>query len=252
MADKIILQIKGNIAEIKLNNAQKLNCMGFEMLEALDEAVVQVAANPAVRVLLFTGAGERAFSTGADLKEFKSLNAERAGRWIELGNLVFNKIETLPKPTVALVHGYVMGGGMELALACDFRLAKVNTILSAPELQHGWLPGWGGMTRLRRLIGEARAKEVVMLNERITAKEALRLGLLTRILQDGTEEKQLTQILTHLASLKPSVYRLAKAAIMDAGRTTSGPDIEFDILAMQEARQSDDAPKELNKGKKYE
>ena len=83
-----------------------------------------------------------------------------------------------------------------------------------------------------------------MLNERITAKEALRLGMLTRILQDGTEEKQLTQILTHLASLKPSVYRLAKAAIMDAGRTTAGPDIEFDILAMQEARQSDDAAKE--------
>jgi enoyl-CoA hydratase/carnithine racemase len=182
MADKIILQIKGNIAEIKLNNAQKLNCMGFEMLEALDEAVVQIAANPTVRVLLFTGAGERAFSTGADLKEFKSLSGERADHWIEFGNLVFNKIETLPKPTVALVHGYVMGGGMELALACDFRLGKVNAIFSAPELQHGWLPGWGGMTRLRRLIGEARAKEVVMLNERITTKEALRLGLLTRIL----------------------------------------------------------------------
>ncbi len=141
---------------------------------------------------------------------------------------------------MALVHGYVMGGGMELALACDFRLGKVNTIFSAPELEHGWLPGWGGMTRLRRLIGEARAKEVLMLNEKISAEEALRLGLLTRILQEGNEENQLNQILDHLASLKPSVYRLAKTAIMDAGRTTAGPDIEFDILAMQEARQNDE------------
>ena len=219
MAEKIILQVKGNVAEITLNNPQKLNCIGFEMLRALEQSLEVVADNETVRVLLFKGAGDRAFSSGADLNEYRSLTAEQAEEWILTGNRIFNNIASFPKPTVAFINGYAIGGGLEMALACDFRIGTEKAILSSPELQHGWLPGWGGMTRLRSLVGEARAKEVVMLNEKISATEALRLGLLTRILKDDDEANELPAIIDHLGSLNPAVFRLAKSGLMDADTT---------------------------------
>lgn len=233
MSEKVLFEVNNNVAELRLNNPAKMNCMGFDMLRELDRLIDKVKEDKSVKAVLITGEGERAFSTGADLKEFKSLSEEKAEEWILSGNLLFNKIASLPKPTVAYLEGYVMGGGLELALACDFRMATTRTIISSPELQHGWLPGWGGMTRLRTLIGEAKAKEVVMLNEKIPVEEAYRLGMLTRILTEGQELKELTAFLDHLAGLKQAAFRLAKTALMDRERTTEGPDIEFDILAMK-------------------
>ena len=233
MPDKVLYQVRGSVAEITLNNPEKLNCMGFEMLRELDRLVSEIASTDAIRAVLICGAGERAFSTGADLKEFRSLSTSQAEEWILFGNHLFNKIALLSKPTVALLEGYVIGGGLELALACDFRLGTFRTVISSPELQHGWLPGWGGMTRLRRLLGEARAKEVVMLNERIPATEALRLGLITRILKENGEREELDTLLDHLAKLKPAAFSLAKAALMDEGRSTEGADLQFDVLAMK-------------------
>lgn len=233
MAEKIILEINGTVGQITLNYPEKLNCMGFEMLEALDRSLREVSSHRGSLVLLIKGAGDRAFSTGADLKEFTSLGKDQTERWIRYGNEVFNALESLPIPTVAFINGYAVGGGLELALSCDFRLGTETALLASSELQHGWLPGWGGMTRLRRLIGEARAKEVVMLNEKIPAEDALRMGLLTRILKKGTEDQELKAFLTHLAGLKPAAFGLAKRALMDEGRTTRGSDIDFDILATQ-------------------
>ena len=186
-------------------------------------------------VVLIRGAGERAFSTGADLKEFKTLTADQTDQWIEFGNSVFNRIETVAKPTVALIHGYAIGGGLELALACDFRVGTESAILASVELQHGWLPGWGGMTRARRLIGESRAKELVMLCEKIPAKRALEMGLLTRILSGGIEDPELESLLEHLAGLDPATFRQAKTILMDPYRTTAGADLQFDILATKNA-----------------
>lgn len=216
MTHKIIYHIKDSVAGITLNNPAKLNCMGFEMLHGLDEAVESAGNDPEVRVVLLKGAGERAFSTGADLNEFQSLSTEKTSEWIEYGNAVFNKIEKLPKPTVALINGYAMGGGLELALCCDFRLGTETAIVSNPELQHGWLPGWGGMTRLRRLIGEAKAKEVVMLSEKIPAMQALNFGIFTRILTGGQENEELNAFLNHLSGIKQEVFALAKEALTDA------------------------------------
>jgi enoyl-CoA hydratase/carnithine racemase len=233
MPEKVIYKENGSAAEITLNNPEKMNCMGFEMLRELDRLMDKIGRNDKIRAVLIRGAGDRAFSTGADLKEFRTLSPEQAEEWILSGNLLFNKIGRLPKPTVAFLEGYVMGGGLEMALACDFRLGTVRTIISSPELQHGWLPGWGGMTRLRWLLGEARAKEVVMLNERIPATEALRLGLVTRILKEGGEMEEMDAFLDHLTGLKPSAFKLAKEALMDRNRTTEGPDLQFDIQAMK-------------------
>jgi enoyl-CoA hydratase/carnithine racemase len=227
------------VAEVILNNPAKLNCMGFEMLTSLSETLDDIISNPEIRVLLIKGAGDRAFSTGADLKEFRSLDSAESAHWIEYGNQLFNRIEDLPLPTVAYIHGYAMGGGLELALACDFRIGTTKGVISSPELQHGWLPGWGGMARLRRIIGEARAKEVVMLNQPMDAEQSYNLGLLTRVLDEKSEEEELSAFLGHLAQLNPSSFRLAKKALMDANRTTRDGDLEFDILAMQVARRDE-------------
>jgi enoyl-CoA hydratase/carnithine racemase len=232
MPGKIITEVNGKVLEIILNNPNKMNCMGFEMMRDLDKAIEAAANNKDIRVVQLRGAGERAFSTGADLKEFEKLKTEQADEWIEFGNAVFNKVEKIPKPVVALINGYAIGGGLELALACDFRLGTESAVLASVELQHGWLPGWGGMTRLRRLIGEAKAKEMVMLCEKIPASRSLEMGLLTKVLKRDSEQEELSEILEHLSSLKPEAFKLAKSALMDSDRTTEGADIQLDVLAM--------------------
>lgn len=234
-ANKINLEIKNQIAFITLNNPAKLNCIGFQMLYELEAAIENVEKNPDAGVVVFKGAGDRAFSTGADLKEFQSLSGKQIEEWILLGNNVFNRIENLGKPTIAYINGYAMGGGLELALACDFRIATATAIFCSPELQHGWLPGWGGMTRLRRLLGELKAKEIVMMNEKIPANEALNMGLINKI--DTENETVLNQFTEHLKLIKPNVFTLAKYALMETGRTTTGTALYLDVLATKAMNQ---------------
>ena len=181
-----------------------------------------------VKVILFKGAGGRAFSTGANIKEFEALKGDEVKRWIEFGNELNNKIETIKKPTIAFIDGYAMGGGLELALACDFRLVTDNAILCSPEVNNGWLPGWGGMTRVRRLVGEAYAKQIILLCEKFNAADSLRIGLITRIVN----EPELLAFSKELVDKKATAYALAKSAVMDENRTTYGSDLDFDVLAV--------------------
>ena len=233
MTDFIITELKQGLLTITLNYPQKMNCMGFEMLEGLNNSIDFAKENKKVKVILFKGAGERAFSTGANIKEFETLADNEVKRWIELGNEINNKIETIGKPTVAFINGYAMGGGLELALACDFRLASQTAILSSPEVSNGWLPGWGGMTRVRRLVGESNAKRIVLLCERLDANQALQMGLVTRVVT----EDEVQDFMNTLIEMKPIAYALAKSAVMDATRTTSGSDVDFDVLAVKIAQQ---------------
>ena len=233
MIDFIITELKQGLLTITLNYPQKMNCMGFEMLEGLNNSIDFAKENKKVKVILFKGAGERAFSTGANIKEFETLEENEVKRWIEFGNEINNKIETIGKPTVAFINGYAMGGGLELALACDFRLASQTAILSSPEVSNGWLPGWGGMTRVRRLVGESNAKRIVLLCERLDANQALQMGLVTRVVT----EDEVQDFMNTLIEMKPIAYALAKSAVMDATRTTSGSDVDFDVLAVKIAQQ---------------
>jgi len=234
MSGKIITNLEKGVFEIVLNNPAKLNCMGFQLLKELNDAIVRAENDSDIKAVVFKGAGDRAFSTGADLKEFRTLSDEKAAEWIVFGNEIFNRIENLNKPTVAFINGYAMGGGLELALACDFRIGTETTVICSPELQHGWLPGWGGMTRLRRLIGEIKAKEVVMLCEKISASKALNMGLFNKI--ENAEGEELKKLVSHLCGLKSSAFVLAKMALQNSARTTYGNDIQFDVLALQIAK----------------
>ncbi len=235
MSDTILTSLLGGLFTITLNNSQKHNCMGMEMLYALEAAIKEAQANSDIKVLVITGAGEKSFSTGANIKEFNLLRGNQINDWILEGNRIFNLIEQLPKPTIALLNGYTMGGGLELALCCDFRIGMNNTLIASPEVKNGWLPGWGAMTRLRRLVGEATAKRIILLSENIDAKAAIELGILTRIVDTNRMEEELHAFLDPLFSLDLETYSLAKSALME-DRSTTGSDLHFDVMAAHLAK----------------
>jgi enoyl-CoA hydratase len=170
------------LALVTLDRPEALNALNFELLRDLGAALDQVAGGDA-RALLVNGAGDRAFSAGADIKELmgRSLRAQREGA--AFGQAIFARLDMLPIPSIALINGYAFGGGLELALACTFRLTVRSARLGLPEIKLGLIPGCGGTQRLPRLIGEARALEIILTGRTVEADEAERIGLVNRIVQ---------------------------------------------------------------------
>ncbi len=175
MEPTVLKDHRDHTLTLTLNRPDKLNCINWEMMKELNQAVAFAEETTALRFLVIRGAGDRAFSTGGDLKEWSALNSEETARWIRMGQKIFSRIESLPTLSMAVVDGYAYGGGLELALACDLRVATPSASFACPEIQHGWPPGWGGLTRLGRLIGESSAKRLIFLGESIDAEEALRI-----------------------------------------------------------------------------
>jgi len=230
--DKILLDIKGRTASITINNPDKMNCLDMEMLMQLKAFLLEIEKSQNVSVIVIKGAGQKSFSTGGNLKDFNTLkNFHQVKDWIVFGNKVFNILENLPIPTIAAIQGYAMGGGLELAMACDLRIATENSVFSMPELNHGWVPGWGGLTRLRRLIGESKAKEMIMLGEQIDGEKAYRFGLINKVCDEESLDKLVDHLSTDLSQLEPFVFQMSKKAIMDSTRTTYENDLLYDALA---------------------
>ena len=169
-------------ALITLNRPDALNALSFSLIGDLGRALDEVAASDA-RALLITGAGAKAFCAGADIKELtgRSLVAQKEGA--EMGQGVFAKLDKLPIPSVVIINGYAFGGGLELALACTFRIATKNAKMGLPEIKLGLIPGYGGTQRLPRVIGEARALEMIMTGRTVDADEAARIGLVNRLIE---------------------------------------------------------------------
>src|SRR5580704_16162322 len=170
-------------ALLTLDRPEALNALSFATLRELDAALDEIAAGDA-RALLVTGAGERAFCAGADIKELMGRPLAQGRRDMANGQRIISRFGTLPMPSIALINGYAFGGGLELALACSFRLALKSARLGLPEIKLGLIPGYGGTQRLPRLIGEARALDIVMTGRTVNADEAERIGLVHR-LADG-------------------------------------------------------------------
>jgi enoyl-CoA hydratase len=171
-----------DLALITLDRQPALNALSLALLRDLAAAFDEVASGDA-RALLITGAGEKAFCAGADIKELtgRSLGAHKSG--MEYGQSVFAKLDRLPILSVAIVNGFAFGGGLELALSCSFRLATANAKLGLPEIKLGLIPGYGGTQRLPRLVGEARALEMILTGRAVDAQEALRIGLVNRLIE---------------------------------------------------------------------
>ena len=170
-------------AVLTLNRPDALNALSFALIEELDRTLARVAGSDA-RALLITGAGAKAFCAGADIKELTGRTLVEQKRGAEFGQAVFARLDTLSLPSVAIVNGYAFGGGLELALACTFRLATRNAKMGLPEIKLGLIPGYGGTQRLPRVVGTARALELVMTGRTVDAEEAARIGLVNRLV-DG-------------------------------------------------------------------
>jgi len=169
-------------ALITLNRPEALNALSFEILDELDAAFGEVARSDA-RVLLITGAGDKAFCAGADITELRNRDTMSRKRGAEKGQAVFAKLTELPIPSVAVINGFAFGGGLELAMACTFRIATQAAKMGLPEIKLGLIPGYGGTQRLPRLVGEARALEMVMTGRTVKADEAGRIGLVNRVVE---------------------------------------------------------------------
>jgi enoyl-CoA hydratase/carnithine racemase len=185
---------------IVLNNPKKLNAINTNMLDDLSEAIDYLEQENKVRCILIKGQGNKAFSSGADLKELRILTKKTAAEFSNKGKKVFSKLEELSKPVIATINGYALGGGLELALACDIRLAADTAQLGFPEMNLGFIPGWGGTQRLPLIIGTPNAKRLIMFGDLITAKEASKIGLVDNILSLNNLEIEAEKLAKRIAS----------------------------------------------------
>ena len=202
----------GVVTTIRLNNPP-LNLISFDVTKALAAALARVERDADVRAVILAGTGDRAFCAGSDVKEFPSLSGRVAvGKLID-ENAAYNQLAALPLPTIAAIEGDALGGGLELALCCDLRVASTTAVLGLPEVRLGVMPGSGGTQRLPRLIGLARAKELILLGEIIDADTALRFGLVNRVAAQGQAESVARDLAETLATRGPVAVREAKRVL---------------------------------------
>ena len=201
-------------ALLRLNRPDALNALSFAILRDIAKAIDEVATWK-VRSLIVTGAGDKAFCAGADIKELRGRSMTDRKRGAELGQAAFAKLDRLPFPSVAAINGFAFGGGLELALACTFRVAVRSAKLGLPEIKLGLIPGYGGTQRLPRLIGEARALDMILLGRAVTAEEAERIGLVHRLV-DGAAVDGATALVREFASYSLIALGVAREAVIRA------------------------------------
>lgn len=182
MYQLLLTSLENGIFVITINRPDKLNALNRQVFNDLEEAIDEVYANDTIRSAIITGAGSKAFVAGADITEFLELKPEEAPELARRGQIVFDKIENSPKPIIAAVNGFALGGGCELALACHFIYASENAKFGQPEVNLGLIPGYGGTQRLTQLIGRNRAMELLMSGNMITAKEAMEYGMVNKVM----------------------------------------------------------------------
>lgn len=211
--EPIIYEKRDHIGYVTLNRPEVLNCFNYDTLKLLGCIVEEIHTDKEVRAVIFTGAGNKAFSAGADLKERRTLNEQQVRRNVKKIGDVFEQIADLPQPTIAAINGYAFGGGFELALACDFRIAVNDTKLGLTETGMAIIPGAGGTQRLPRLIGEGRALELILTAKRLTADEAYQYGILNEVAEPGTLIETCERFLASILKNGPIAIQQAKFAI---------------------------------------
>jgi len=211
--ETIKIEREENIVWITLNRPHRLNAFNDVLVEELSEALDTVEKDSSVRCVIITGEGDRAFSAGADITAFPKATPVKAEELSRGGQKVFSKIEEMSKPVIAAINGYALGGGLELALACDFRIASEHAELGSPEINLGIIPGWGGTQRLVRIVGLRNAKRLVMLGERIKADEALKMGLVDKVVPFEKLREEAKALARRLAEGPPIAMKYAKHAL---------------------------------------
>lgn len=229
----IVEKTDAKIAVITINRPDKLNALNTKVHEEGVAALDALKNDDDVRVVVFTGAGEKAFIAGADISEFAGQTSVTQ-RAVFQNRTLFNSIDTFPKPVIAMINGFALGGGCELSMACDIRIASENAKLGQPEINLGIIPGGGGTQRLTRLIGEGKAMELILTGDMIGAEEALALGLVNHVFPADELVESTMKIAAKIASKSPIALQMAKEAVKTASRSNldEGMKREIDLFAI--------------------
>lgn len=213
----IDLSIDGAIATITINNPQELNALDVDHLRELKSTFEDVSSRSDVRVILLTGAGDRAFVAGANIKRMSVMSREEGMEFGELGHAVAHAIEAAPQPVIAVINGFALGGGCELSLACDIRLCSDTAVFAQPEVGLGIPPGWGGSQRLPHLVGKGIASELIFTGRRVKAEEALRIGLVNAVNPADELMDAAVKMASTIAANSPQAVQLSKRLIARSG-----------------------------------
>lgn len=211
--NNLLLTEENGLAVVTLNRPKALNALNAALLDEIGQVIDELAANDSVQAIIITGAGEKSFVAGADITEMKDKNVEEGKVFAEQGQGVFLKIEQCPKPVIAAVNGFALGGGCELAMACDIRIASETARFGQPEVGLGIVPGFGGTQRMPRLIGRGMAKYLIYSADMVKAPEALRIGLVQKVVAPEVLLDEAKAIAIKIMSKSPIAVRFAKDAI---------------------------------------
>ena len=209
---------ENGIATLTINRPKKLNALNNDVLNELDSAFTEISDNDVIRGVVLKGAGDKAFVAGADISELAGLNKKSGEAASEKGQRIFMKIEECPKPVIAVVDGYALGGGAELALSAHIRIATPNAVFGLPEVSLGLIPGYGGTQRLTKLVGKAKAFEMILTGGQTKADEALKLGLVNHVEDENAEEAAVI-LLKKILKNAPLAIEKAIKAINAAGKS---------------------------------
>jgi enoyl-CoA hydratase/carnithine racemase len=238
--EQIVVTAEAGIATVTLDRPDRYNALGSRIVDELGEALEAIEGAGEVRAMVLTGAGERAFCSGVDLKERAEMDAD--GRWSHnraLGAFA-ERLARLQVPTIAALNGLAFGGGLEIALACDFRVAAEGARFALPEVGIGIVPGAGGTQRLPRLIGVTRAKELILTGRRIGAEDALDMGLVSKVVPRSSLMEEARSLAEEIAANSPLAVAYAKAAVDLASETTIEQGLRYETAAIRATLTSED------------
>jgi enoyl-CoA hydratase len=213
MFENLLYENKSEIVYVTVNRPAVRNALNSATMRELKTAFEQAKADDTVRVVILTGAGDKAFVAGADINELAKLSPVAGGEYSAAGQAVFDFIESLGKPVIAAVNGYALGGGCELAMACTFRIASENAVFGQPEVKLGIIPGYGGTQRLSRLVGQGHAAQLLVTGEMISAAEALRIGLVNQVVAQAELSATVEGIAKKIIGNAPVAVKFCLAAL---------------------------------------
>jgi enoyl-CoA hydratase len=227
---EVLYDVKENIATITINRVEKYNALNLSSKRALLTLIKKAEEDPSVRVVVITGAGEKAFIAGADVTDFVGRNSETIKPIVGSSRDITEYMDTMTKPVIAAINGYALGGGCEIALACDIRYASANARLGLPEINLGTIPGNGGTVRLPRLVGPGIAMELILSGGRIHADEALRIGLVNKVFESIDALKEgVYELASKIVGMPGVAVKLAKQSIDKAWQLTLDENLAFEL-----------------------
>jgi enoyl-CoA hydratase len=232
--ENVLYSVESGTAIITVNRPRALNALNRKTMEEICAAFGQAENDPNAHGIILTGAGEKSFVAGADINEIHEMNGLAGKSFAVFGQGVLNYIENHPKPAIAAVNGFALGGGCEIAMACTMRIASENAKFGQPEVKLGIIPGYGGTQRLARLIGEGRAMEMILTGEAIDAREALRIGLVNKVVPQTELMATAKAILAKIYEMGPVAVKLAKEAVRRGleGTLADGLKVEQDLFSI--------------------